>query len=462
MKHLFSVLVLCCSTTLFAQPVALPKKISTLADVNDQITELAGRVLKVYQSADPYEYYDIIVRLEMAAGFYSEGLRYIDSVQQLIGISNDSSAAAVFFHYRCFALARMKPMLPQTNFESHFTEVLSATYRQLPETAKPIAETYFFQDTVSYAEELNKLIEDCRGKEQLELKSAVQLVRNWFALHTMGLTQRPAKVFFALEEEKKYFFTDSLLLTHNGQVSIPILVARSKSHTGPLPAVLMNNIYAGPYDRSVAKDAADKGYVGVIINTRGKRTSSNEVEPFEHDGEDINAVLDWLSTQPWFNGKAGMHGGSYLGFSQWAATKKLHPALKTIVPQVSVGFGLDFPKINGIFYTYMLRWLHYVTNNKLTDLSEFNNDERWDQLSIQWYTSGRPFRKLDSLEGRPVPLFQRWLDHPDFDEYWRSILPVEEDFSKINIPVLTTTGYFDDDQPGAIYYYSQHLKWNPK
>ena len=38
-----------------------------------------------------------------------------------------------------------------------------------------------------------------------------------------------------------------------------------------------------------------------------------------------------------------MIGGSYLGFSQWAATKKLHPALKTIIPQAPVGIGIDYP-----------------------------------------------------------------------------------------------------------------------
>lgn len=462
MRTLITGLLLCCCSAIFAQQVSLPKKISSLADVEGQMPELASRVLKLYQVTDPAELYDISVRLQMAAGLYPEALRSIDSIQQLFGISSDSSVTATFFHYRCFALAKLMPLLPHTDFEKQFTEILSANYGQLPESAKPRAEQYFLQDSGSYVKELNRLIEDFRGKEQLEVRPAIQLIRNWYALYIIRWTQRPSKTFFAMEEEKKYILTDSLLLTRDRLGSIPILVARSKNITGPVPAVLMNNIYAGPSDRSAAKEAADRGYAGIIINTRGKRTSPNEVEPFEHDGEDINTVLDWLSKQSWFNGKAGMHGGSYLGFSQWAATKKLHPALKTIVPQVSVGFGIDFPRINGVYYTYMLRWLHYVTNNKLTDLPEFINDEKWDQLSIKWYTSGRSFRKLDSLEGRPMPLFQRWLDHPEFDSYWRSILPVDHDFRQIKIPVLTTTGYFDDDQPGALHYYTEHLKWNPQ
>lgn len=39
--------------------------------------------------------------------------------------------------------------------------------------------------------------------------------------------------------------------------------------------------------------------------------------------------------------------------------------------------------------------------------------------------------------------------------------PDPKEYSKINIPILTTTGYFDDDQLGAMYYYKNHIKYNP-
>ncbi|MFP3675180.1 CocE/NonD family hydrolase, partial [Bacillus sp. SIMBA_031] len=84
--------------------------------------------------------------------------------------------------------------------------------------------------------------------------------------------------------------------------------------------------------------------------------------------EDVNEVIDWIIKQPWNNGKVGMIGGSYDGFSQWAAVKNLHPALKTIIPTASVGFGVDFPIFNNCFSPYMLRWLSYarkVTNYNL-------------------------------------------------------------------------------------------------
>jgi putative CocE/NonD family hydrolase len=151
-----------------------------------------------------------------------------------------------------------------------------------------------------------------------------------------------------------------------------------------------------------------------------------------------------------------MYGGSYLGFAQWASVKYLHPALKTIVPQVPVGAGIDFPMQNGIFMSYTLRWLHYVMDNKLIDYNGFHNSKKWDSLFGNWFKKGSSFRSLDSIEGRPNYIFQRWLQHPGYDSYWQNMTPQKQEFAKINIPVLTITGYWDDDQLGAMYYYKQH------
>ncbi len=42
------------------------------------------------------------------------------------------------------------------------------------------------------------------------------------------------------------------------------------------------------------------------------------------------------------------------------------------------------------------------------------------------------------------------------------MIPYKRDFAQINIPVLTTTGYYDGGQVGALYYYREHLKYNKK
>ena len=52
---------------------------------------------------------------------------------------------------------------------------------------------------------------------------------------------------------------------------------------------------------------------------------------------------------------------------------------------------------------------------------------------------------------------QRWLMHPAYDKYWQDMVPYKNDFARVNIPVLTITGYYDDGQISALQYLKQHM-----
>jgi predicted acyl esterase len=79
-----------------------------------------------------------------------------------------------------------------------------------------------------------------------------------------------------------------------------------------------------------------------------------------------------------------------------------------------------------------------------------------DSINTKWYKSGKSFRSLDTISGKPSKTFQRWLDHPGYDKYWQKMVPYKDEFANINIPILTTTGYYDDDQIGA-YIISKNI-----
>lgn len=46
-------------------------------------------------------------------------------------------------------------------------------------------------------------------------------------------------------------------------------------------------------------------------------------------------TIHWIVNQPWSNGRVGMTGLSYVGFTQWAALSTNHPALRAIAPRSS-------------------------------------------------------------------------------------------------------------------------------
>src|ERR1700737_1840066 len=47
------------------------------------------------------------------------------------------------------------------------------------------------------------------------------------------------------------------------------------------------------------------------------------------------------------------------------------------------------------------------------------------------------------------------------DEYWKRIQFTAEDFRNLDIPALTTTGWFDAGQPGALFYWSNMRAHSP-
>lgn len=265
----------------------------------------------------------------------------------------------------------------------------------------------------------------------------------------------------SLKKDVNYIVQDSILIKTSDGAWVSAWAMRKRNVPVKQSAILQFTIYARQTDIRKIKEAADRGYVGVMAYARGKRYSPGEAVPYEYDARDVYDVIEWITQQPWSNQKVAMYGGSYNGFTQWAATKKLHPALKTIVPSASVAPGLDVPMTNNVAMSFVFSWIFYISNNKFLDETDYRGPH-WDELFNKWYQQGRAYNSLDTLLGRPGnQVFHRWLDHPTYDAYWQSMVPYKQEFANINIPILSTTGYYDGGQIGEMYYYREHLKYNP-
>ena len=258
-----------------------------------------------------------------------------------------------------------------------------------------------------------------------------------------------------------YDIQEVLIKTRDG-ATISAIVVKEKGLTAPQPVILQYTIYARGNDVNSLKGSVDKGYIGVMAYTRGKHNSPDEIWPYENDANDAYEVIDWISKQKWCNGNVGMFGGSYNGFTQWAAAKKLHPALKTIVPYVANRPGMGLPMENNIFINPNYEWAFYVGNNKYLDTVAGNDRQRSREMQNKWWETGAAYEKMDSIDKRPNKWFQRWISHPSFDDYWQKMAPYKEDFAQIDIPVLSIDGYYNDSQNSSLYYLREHYKYNPK
>jgi len=240
-------------------------------------------------------------------------------------------------------------------------------------------------------------------------------------------------------------------------VALNATVFLPRAQKEPLPVVFTFTPYIGDSYTDRAVYFAKHGYVYALVDVRGRGNSAGEFEPFVNEGRDGYDVVEWLAKQAYCNGKVTMWGGSYAGFDQWTVLKEFPPHLATIVPAAAAHPGVDFPFQYNLFGPYDEQWLTF-TSGVTSNGSLFGNSEFWAGKAREMYNQHLAFQDYDKLAGNPSKTFQKWVQHPTPDAYYDAMIPTPEDYKKISVPILTITGHYDGDQPGAFEYYKRHMK----
>ena len=128
-------------------------------------------------------------------------------------------------------------------------------------------------------------------------------------------------------------------------------VYRPKNATGPVPAIFVRTPYnmnfwdvnlGAPADMTSQIEAVRRGYAYVGANERGHFFSEGNYDilgPPLTDGVD---EIQWISSQPWSNGKVGLIGCSSTAEWQMAVAAQSPKGLATIIPQ---GFGAGVGRV---------------------------------------------------------------------------------------------------------------------
>ena len=299
-------------------------------------------------------------------------------------------------------------------------------------------------------------------KETLSESEVIDLIVNSHLYHVVAQVIPIARDIIEQENQRRYDIQPEVLIKTADGAELTLTVVLPKHTERKQPTAMQFTIYADEQRHiTTAIHAASHGYVGVIANSRGKRLSRDVITPWENEGKDATQVIEWITRQHWSNGDVVMYGGSYNGFTQWAATKYMHPALKAIAPYVAASLITGLPYENNIVLTGNYAWQFHVTNNNTMDNSVYADWQKNNQLLADFFQSGLPISKIEQLDGRPNPWFKKWLEHPSFDTYYQAMVPYQREYARINIPVLTITGYFDGGQISALDYLNRHYKYNP-
>jgi putative CocE/NonD family hydrolase len=230
---------------------------------------------------------------------------------------------------------------------------------------------------------------------------------------------------------------------------------------GKFPAILIRTPYNkdryGTDYSPFPVHAAQKGYVVIIQDVRGRYSSEGEFLPYVQETVDGYDTVEWAAVLPYVDGKVGMVGCSYLGAVQWLAAIADPPHLKAIFPQCTFANGRHFFYFGGTFDLSWIGWLY----DRLPDLKRHRKPE--ENLSMHtedfpsWEANKWQWLKYLPLNDFPIlkefcPYYYEWIAHPDDGSFW-DFANIEKFHKNVSVPAYNLTGWFDDGygQPGAIF-----------
>ncbi len=192
----------------------------------------------------------------------------------------------------------------------------------------------------------------------------------------------------------------------------------------------------------------------MIEDVRGRYASQGAFGPAQEEGPDGSDTIDWISEQPWSNGRVAMAGSSYLGIVQWWAAVQDNPHLLTISPL----FSGDDEYLDRFYSTGGALKL----GHRLSWLAENLTPPSQVKPLFQTYISHLPLRTADlAAAGINLPLWRNALLHPSYDGYWKNF-SIRERLDRVDIPVLSMGGWFDNYAESDLDVFSRLSRQNKK
>lgn len=259
----------------------------------------------------------------------------------------------------------------------------------------------------------------------------------------------------------------SVMIPMRDGVRLNTVVWRPRDQIGPLPILLQRT----PYDaegtcRGVFAEYGSivrERYLLVCQDLRGKYGSEGQfsmIRPTRVPG-DVKAIdettdaydaIDWLvKNLPNTNGRVGMRGISYDGWTTMMALLDPHPALKAASPQASpddMFLGDDFHHNGAFRLSYGFEYVAAVDGQTFTPYA-------FDRLdTYEWFLRLGGLANVDGrLFHHNKPAWTDFTSHPAFDDYWKARKVIRH-ITSVKVPTLTVAGWWDQEDfygPLTIY-----------
>jgi putative CocE/NonD family hydrolase len=220
---------------------------------------------------------------------------------------------------------------------------------------------------------------------------------------------------------------------------------------GNFPVILGMTPYGrdGTCSCPSAATFAPRGIAVAVADVRGTGGSGgnlNENYFSPREQKDGAALVEWLGTQSWSNGKVGMAGGSYVGITQYLVAEQQPPHLAAIAPAVALADvyedAFTHAGIPDFFFD-----AQYIAVQGGPGLLTPNKDPAALPQTIE--------AKTQQAQGTPIAL--DYVARPNDGPFYRDRSPWYR-ADRIKVPVLAIDGWRDGFVRGNLEMYEALAK----
>jgi putative CocE/NonD family hydrolase len=252
-------------------------------------------------------------------------------------------------------------------------------------------------------------------------------------------------------------------------IKLNTLIFIPKNSKEPLPFLLSRTPYGvaeSPYPERSNPELAKEGFIFVDQDIRGRYLSEGKFEMLRmtrdpklpnsiDESSDTYDTIDWLLKNiANNNGKVGVFGISYGGWTSMMALIDPHPALKAISEQATPAdwFINDDMHHNGAFrLSYGFDYAFMEEAGKIDTLFPFDTYDNYD-----WYLRLGPLSNVNEKYFKhTIPSWDNFVNHPNYDDFWKKQSLFTRFANRpLTVPTQHVAGWFDqEDFAGPLFMY---------
>lgn len=274
-----------------------------------------------------------------------------------------------------------------------------------------------------------------------------------------------------LPDQRVTFTRTEAMIPMRDGVKLFTVIFTPETQAEPLP-ILMNRTPYGVKNMSSAAvngsrpELVKDGYIFVYQDIRGRnesegvfemvrppRTAAEKKDPKSTDeSTDTYDTIDYLiKNVPKNNGRVGIAGVSYDGWTAAVALLDPHPALKASSPQAPVTdlwMGDDFMHHGAFRQTYAYEWAVPLESAKSGGQITFDKEDMYD-----WYLGLDRLPNLAQELAKKSHSWKAFIDHPAWDAYWQR-RAANNYLKDTSVPTMIVGGWWDQEDlygPLALY-----------